>query len=212
MSFDCLAPHYSWMEGLLAGQKLQRCRVAYIHAIPPPQHVLLLGEGNGRFLVELLRTHPKAKYTCLDASARMLEQARKRIEAENLDGSAVEFIREDVQQWPLPHGHFDLIATHFFLDCFRPEQLAVLVPRLCGGVRPGGHWLVADFSEPKSGIARIRARIIIRAMYAFFGLITRLPARRLTSPDSLLCSSGFMLRHRRQFEWGLLHSDLWAAN
>ena len=50
-----------------------------------------------------------------------------------------------------------------------------------------------------------------RAAVCLFGLITSLPARRLTSPDSLLCSSGFMLRHRRQFEWGLLHSDLWAA-
>ena len=41
--------------------------------------------------------------------------------------------------------------------------------------------------------------------------VTRLPAARLTPPDALLAQQGFKLRERRFFEWGLLHSDLWAA-
>ncbi|HXC98086.1 MAG TPA: hypothetical protein VN048_02010, partial [Verrucomicrobiae bacterium] len=35
--FDLLAPHYRWMEWLLAGPKLHRCRTAFLPAIPPPR-------------------------------------------------------------------------------------------------------------------------------------------------------------------------------
>jgi hypothetical protein len=52
-NFDCLAAHYRWMEWLLAGRKLQRCREAFLGSIPPPTRALLVGEGNGRFLTAL---------------------------------------------------------------------------------------------------------------------------------------------------------------
>src|SRR5947207_3033135 len=52
MSFDLLAPHYRWMEFLLAGEKLHRGRTAFLDLIPPPEKILLAGEGHGRCLVE----------------------------------------------------------------------------------------------------------------------------------------------------------------
>src|SRR5687768_4095337 len=85
MSFDRLAPHYRWLEWILAGPKLQRCRTAFLPVITPPRHALLIGEGNGRFLVELLRAHPCVRVLCVDASARMLECARARLHAHQLN-------------------------------------------------------------------------------------------------------------------------------
>jgi hypothetical protein len=46
-------------------------------------------------------------------------------------------------------------------------------------------------------------------MYAFFRIATRLPARKLTSPDPFLQQHGFKLCHRLESEWGLLRSDHW---
>jgi hypothetical protein len=46
-------------------------------------------------------------------------------------------------------------------------------------------------------------------MYAFFRVVTALPARRQTPPDDLLRAHGFRLAGRREFEWGLLRADLW---
>lgn len=209
MSFDRLAPHYRWLEFLLAGGKLQRCRTAFIRDIPPPSRVLMLGEGNGRCLVELLRSFPKARFTCVDASAEMLKVARTRLKAHGLDDSAVEFIHADALLWQPPAAHYDLLVTHFFLDCFRAEQLAALVPRLADSATPEARWLLADFREPSSGFTKWRAHWILRTMYFFFRRATRLPARDLTPPDSFLRHSGFTLRYRRLSEWGLLHGDLW---
>ena len=209
MSFDRLAPHYRWMEWLLAGGKLQRCRTAFIGDIPPPCRVLMLGEGNGRCLVELLRAFPEAHFTCLDASARMLECARARVRAHGLSDEAVEFICADALHWQPPEAEFDLLVTHFFLDCFTPEQLTALVPRLAALATPDARWLLADFCEPSSGFAKWRARWILRAMYFFFRRVTRLPARRLTPPDAFMERCGFTLSERRLADWGLLHGDLW---
>jgi ubiquinone/menaquinone biosynthesis C-methylase UbiE len=209
MSFDLLAPHYRWMEWLLAGQKLQRCRTAFVQAIPKPRRVLMLGEGNGRCLVELLRAYPEAHFTCVDASRRMLDRARAHVRARGLSDDRTEFIHADVSGWRATPGKFDLLVTHFFLDCFRADQLAQMIPRLTAAAAPGAHWLLADFREPASGVARWRARGILRAMYFFFQRVTRLSASRLTPPDAFLQQNGFVLRERSLSEWGLLHSDLW---
>ena len=209
MSFDRLAPHYRWMEWLLAGGKLQRCRTAFIRQIPAPRHVLMLGEGNGRCLVELLRAHPAASIVCVDASARMLSCAHARVRAHGFGEARIEFIHADVLCWQPPVEQFDLLVSHFFLDCFTAEQLAALVPRLAAAAAPDARWLLADFSEPPSGLAKWRARWILRAMYFFFRRVAGLSASHLTPPDAFLERGGFSLCERRLSEWGLLHSDVW---
>jgi ubiquinone/menaquinone biosynthesis C-methylase UbiE len=208
-TFDGLAPHYRWMERVLAGAKLQRCRVAFLDSIPEPRHALLVGEGNGRFLVELLRAFPKARCLCVDSSAEMLKRARAAVAAAELGAERIQFLQADLLEWTPPAREFDLMASHFVLDCFRLEQLEGVVERLASGAAPGAHWLLSDFREPPSGPAKWRARLILQAMYLFFRWAAGLPAVRLTPPDLLLARSGFVLRDRRIFEWGLLHSDLW---
>ena len=114
-------------------------------------------------------------------------------------------------EWKPPAGKFDLLVTHFFLDCFPPEQLKLVVSGLASGARPGAQWLLADFCEPQRGFARWRAKVILAMAYTFFGLATRLPARRLAEPVGYLEENGMGLKRRRIYEGGLLHSDLWQS-
>lgn len=209
MSFDWLAPHYRWMEWLLAGGKLQRCRTAFLSALPRPRHALLLGEGNGRFLIELLRAHPGTRFTCVDASARMLHGTRARLKREGLCAEGGRFIHANVLKWIPPAAEFDLIVSNFFLDCFPPDPLEVVIRRMTGAAAPSARWLVADFREPLKGWQRWRARWILRLMYWFFRHATALPAKQLTPPDDIFQRCGFKLAGRRLHEWGLLHSDVW---
>jgi hypothetical protein len=180
MSFDTLAPYYRWMEFILAGGKLQRCRIAFLDQIPRPKNILLLGEGHGRGLVECCRRFADAQITCVEASERM------------------------------PSGKtYDLIVTNFFLDCFRPEQLAQMIPRIADLSAPDANWLIADFQIPDTGWRRIRSQLIIWMLYVFFRMTTRLAAHKLIKPDSLLEKAGFTLQRHIESEWGLLHSDWW---
>ena len=199
------------MEWILAGPKLQRCRAAFLDGLPEPRRVLIVGQGHGRFLAELLRRHPQVRCTCVDSSRRMMEVTRRRLATLGLEAEGVEYIHADIMQWPAPPAAYDLVVTHFVLDCFRPEQLAKVLPSLAAAATPDARWLVADFQEPAAGLAKGRARAILDVMYLFFRWAVGLPASKLTPPDSLLAQCGFRLRERRTFEWGLLHSDLWVG-
>lgn len=212
MSFDPLAPHYRWMEWLLAGGKLQRCRTAFLERVSEARDVLVMGEGNGRFLVACRTQLSRARITCVDASAGMLAQARRRLRLHGLGEDRVHFLQADALSWTPPARSFDLVATHFFLDCFRPEQLSGLIAGLARAVRPQATWLLADFCTPEAGLVRQRARWIQWSMYRFFRCVARLPATRLTEPDGYLRAEGFELRQRRFSEWGLLHTDLWQSS
>lgn len=209
MSFDRLAPHYTWMEAVLAGPRLQRCRTTWIAQLAGCRHLLVAGVGHGPALAAVLRAHPRLQITCVDASAPMLAHARRRAENAGADLARLAFVHATLPAWTPPH-RFDAIATHFFLDCFRPEQLPAVVGALAAAATPDAQWLVSDFSVPDRGLARLRARAVHALMYFFFRVATRLPARRLTSPDALLAGAGFRLRGRRTSEWGLLQADWWA--
>ena len=209
MSFDTLARHYRWMELVLAGNKLQRCRTALLDRVNDAQNVLIVGEGNGRFLAECRQQLPAARITVVDASVRMLMVARAQLMRCGAGLERIEFVHADALAWKPEEQTFDLIVTHFFLDCFPGDQLGQIVAKLGAAAAPGAAWLLADFQMPDSGFRRRRAQIILALMYAFFRAVTRLPAHRLAPPDDYLKAHGFVLLERWTSEWGLLHTDLW---
>jgi ubiquinone/menaquinone biosynthesis C-methylase UbiE len=210
MSFDAIAPHYRWLEPLLAGRKLDRCRTAHLSRLAPPRSVLIMGQGPGKFLVPFRQRFPHARITCVDSSKRMLAMAQHRLSAHNCPLEKVSFIHADALNYNYPLATFELIVTHFFLDCFAPEQLRRLVANLAQAATPTATWLLSDFSVPKSGLPRLRARAIHGLMYAFFRAATNLSARRLSPPDEFLRAENFHLQHRTSTNLGLLHSDLWS--
>lgn len=210
MSFDLLAPHYGWMERVVAGRLLQRCRTAWLGQLAGCQRLLIAGVGHGRLLHALLPRYPALRVVCVDASAGMLRAAEKRARLARLDLRRVEFVHAQLPAWRPPAGAFDAIATPFFLDCFAPPQLDAVVAALATGAAPRAVWLLSDFAVPPRGWARQRARAVHALMYAFFRAVVRLPATHLTPADPLLAAHGFALGGRRTFNHGLLQADWWA--
>ena len=210
MSFDRLARHYRWMEFILAGNKLQRCRTAFLDRVAGARNILIAGEGNGRFLVACRRATPAARITVLDSSVRMLDAARKRLINSGADASRVEFVRSDARDWTPLEESCDLIVTHFFLDCFPADQLEKVVASLAGSAMPAAAWLLSDFQVPTRGWRRQRAKAIHALMYAFFRVVTGIPATTLCPAGAFLERHGFVLKEKQASEWGLLHTDLWV--
>jgi len=206
VNFDRVAPHYRWLETLVFGSKLQKARTAFVRQIDPPRRVLIVGEGNGRFLAQFVRAYPQAAIDCLDASARMIGLARKR-----LDPARVRFLLEDVRSAKLPAGHYDLVVTHFVLDCFTERGVEEVVARLACAAAPGANWLLADFREPRAGWKRWHARFWLRLMYGFFCLTTDLEAAELVDPSPFLCKGGFHLRSQRFSRFGMIKSEWWRS-
>ena len=78
MSFDFVAPFYQILERIVFGSKLQTARMAFVPEITRRQRVLVVGEGDGRFLAEFVEFWPESEIVCVEASRRMIERARKR--------------------------------------------------------------------------------------------------------------------------------------
>ncbi len=203
MSFDRVAPYYRWLETLVFGNQLQQARVAFVREIRPPRRVFIAGEGDGRFLAELLRTG-EPRIDCVEASACMIALARKRV-----PDAHVNFIQADIRDLTLREAPYDLIVSHFFLDCFAEVALAEIVAKLANAATPNAQWLIADFCYPARGWRRRRARALIAAMYLFFRAAAGIEARRLVDYSPLLRANGFELTKEHLSRRGEIRSQLW---
>lgn len=208
--FDRLAPHYRALERLTFGRLLHACRTAHLGALRGCRRALVLGDGDGRFVADLLRTHPTITADSIDLSPGMLALARRR--AGRVPGAAarVRFVCADARSVPLPAAEYDLVVTNFFLDCFRPAELSGVIRRAAGACAAGALWVDGDFRTPPGGWARPAARLLLTGMYACFELATRLRVRRLTDPAPLLAAEGFVLTAETTRLWGFLSARLWA--
>ena len=213
MSFDVLAPCYGTLERIAFGADLQSCRVACLSEIDPPRRALIAGEGNGRFLCELLRMHPEVEVDCLDASQQMLQLARQRVDQELPDhAKRVRFLHEEITSWAVPERRYDLLVTHFFLDCFPEPVLTGVIKKLAHSARRDATWLLADFCIPRPGMARLRAHAWLAAMYFFFRITARIEASELIDPTAIMHAEGFALTRSHLFRKGILKSEMWRGD
>jgi ubiquinone/menaquinone biosynthesis C-methylase UbiE len=213
VSFDGIAPWYRALETIAFGNALQRCRVACLGEVQSPRRALIVGEGNGRFLCKLMRMHPELDVDCVDASERMLSLAQKRIERELPERvDRVRFLKRDITSWAPPENHYDLVVTHFVLDCFPASELAGVIKNLSRSTKSDAALLLADFRLPDRGFARLRARLWLAAMYQFFRLTARIQASELIDSTALLKAQEFALVRQHLFRHGMLKSELWRRN
>ncbi len=207
MSFDHLAPHYRWMEHVLAGDVLQRARVAHLRAIDQAKNVLLVGEGPGQFLSALRRRRPNVPVTVVDSSKAMLREAKRRVPP-----GPTKWVQADLKSWQPPAARWDALVSHCVLDCFEADTLAKILPRLAIGLTDQADWLITDFAIPAQGWQRSRAKIVHALMYGVFRRTTEVDARARVDPSPWLREAGFRLRERREFSQHLIHADHWQRS
>lgn len=211
--FDRVAAIYQPGEYLTFGPLLERCRFTFIPELAAARRALVLGDGDGRFLARLFAAAPALHAHAVDASPAMLRRLRAR--ATRL-GAAHRLATTcaDLRDFTPPatqHGpSYDLVASHFFLDCLTPREAGALAARLRPHLAPGAFWVVSEFEVPAAGPLRAAlGRLTIAALYAAFRLLTGLRVRRIPPWRDALIHAGFVRRASHSFLGGLLVSELW---
>ena len=199
MNCDLIAPHYWWIERLGMGRALERRRRWFLPEIEQARRALVLGDGDGRFLRELLRRNTLVCADYVDLSSRMLELARAKAGRER-----VNYRRADALTAQFAIEEYDLIATHFFFDCFNAGDLDTLIDRVADAAKPGAQWIVSEFRADN-----IPARLLVSALYLFFGITTGLKTRKLADHRPSMQARGFRLIKASHSRGALVVSELW---
>jgi len=203
--FDRLAPWYRAAEFAAFGRDLERTRFEYLGRLAGARRILLLGEGDGRCAERVAALHPRASILGVDSSPGMVARATRRL-AGTAAARRVRFACADALTFDPGPERFDAVATLFFLDCFRPDQVAALAGRIGGVLTADATWLFSDFVLPPAGWRRQRARAWLALLYAFFRWETGLGVRELPPSEDILGGRGWRRTACRDRQGGLLRS------
>ena len=209
-NFDRIARPYRWLEYFSFGPMLERVRFYRIPQLAAARRALVLGDGDGRFLARLLAANPALHADVIDQSPAMLRLLQSRAAAIGA-ANRIRIHHTDAQSFQPPgppYNAYDLVITHFFLDCLTTEQIQTLAKKIRPYLTQNALWLISEFAIPSGGVA-LPARSIVAVLYTAFRIITGLRVRNLPDHATALTASGFILEGRRHFLAGLLISDFW---
>jgi SAM-dependent methyltransferase len=209
-SFDPIARPYRWLEYLALGKALENCRNHYLPQLLDRRHALVLGDGDGRFLAQLLAYNPNVQADAVDISAAMVQLLRQRCEAATPNAAArLRTHHANAITFPLQQ-QYDLVVTHFFLDCLTQPELDKLITRIAPTLTPGALWLISDFRIPP-GPMRLPAKLLVRSLYLAFRILTGLRTTRLPHHTTPLTQAGLTrIAHQHRLA-SLLTTEIWQS-
>lgn len=207
--FDRIARLYRWMEYLSFGRALERCRFFFLPVLADSRRALILGDGDGRFTARLLRMNSQLHADAVDASPAMLHLLRRRAAGSGTERRLTTLCADARTLSPASAG-YDLVVTHFFLDCLTEEEVSDLIARLCPHLASGCRWIVSEFQIPVDRPVRAWVcRAVIRFLYLGFRLLTGLTVQQIPPWPTLLSRSGFERVTAHAWPGGLLLSEMW---
>jgi ubiquinone/menaquinone biosynthesis C-methylase UbiE len=207
--FDALAGIYRLLEYASFGNTLMRARVAFLPHVVDARRVLVLGDGDGRGLRALLAHAEQAEVVSVDVSRKMLALAERGLDP--AERRRVTFVAADARELALERGGFDVVVAPFFMDCLTEPELLTVLARVQPLLAPRARLLLAEFALPARGLSRLRARIWLFVLYAFFRATAGLHVRTLPDFDAALARIGFAPIAERHFSGGLLRSALFMV-
>jgi 2-polyprenyl-3-methyl-5-hydroxy-6-metoxy-1,4-benzoquinol methylase len=144
------------------------------------ENVLIFGGGTGKLLIELLKRNIAENYCYVDISDKMILLTKKRLKKNFPDKvNSVQFIcgsYTDIES----EKKFDAIFTPYILDCFKEEELSVVMDKLDTHLSIDGKWFFSDFNIPSTKMKSI-STILVRMLYFMFNVICGLGIKKL--PD-----------------------------
>jgi ubiquinone/menaquinone biosynthesis C-methylase UbiE len=203
-TFDLVSSFYPLLEQTVFGSTLSQARRTFITRIRAGNHILLIGEGNGRFLSEVLKQTSATSFTVVDSSPRMLAASARRIATVNRC-PRVELIHADLLEWRSPAMHYDRVVTHFFLDLFPPDLIRQIVEKISLLSAKNALWVNVDFTSKNQNLHQ---KLLMWTQYRFFRTFAKIESSQLFDPRPYMRQAGWEILESRSFDSGWISSQL----
>ena len=157
--FDHIAPKYDLLNHTLSMNidRLWRRHVVKTVRRAKPRRILDVATGTGDLAIAMARRIKDVQILAVDLSERMLDVARRKVEARGLDGRIV-LDRGDAEHLDLAPASVDVATVAFGVRNFGDLDLGLR--ELARVVKPGGKVVILEFSRP--------ANPLFRAVYEFY--------------------------------------------
>ena len=210
--WDFMAKVYSFLEYMTCGRALAESRRFHLKHCLACERILILGDGNGRFLHELYASGFQGEVVSVDCSQGMIAEAKKRCVAYTV---RIKWIECGIEKLSLNElGKFDCLITHYFWDVFEAEKGGGLLRKALCEVDGLSYVGMADFSSADGlkGWRALRQRVILNVLFACFRSITGIENRAMWSVDSVLQSSGWSQVKEGTFGDQLVWASWWTQD
>ncbi|MDE6508170.1 MAG: bifunctional demethylmenaquinone methyltransferase/2-methoxy-6-polyprenyl-1,4-benzoquinol methylase UbiE [Alistipes sp.] len=157
--FDNIAPSYDFLNHALSFNIDRRWRRQAVEEVRrgAPRRILDMATGTGDLAIELARRMGDAHITGVDLSEKMLDVARRKVEARGLSDRIA--LRQGDAEHPAEEGAcFDAATVAFGVRNFGDLHAG-----LCGlarAIKPGGKVVILEFSRPRNRL--------FRALFGFY--------------------------------------------
>ncbi|MGA7126250.1 MAG: class I SAM-dependent methyltransferase [Chthoniobacterales bacterium] len=197
--FDPVAPFYPALEQCVFGSHLSRARQAFFEVVVEADRILLVGEGNGRFLRSLVSHKKKGCVEVVEKSPVMIRLAKGRVQTLGEMRCELKFIETDFREYHSSE-QFDCVVTHFFLDLFNPPAQLSVIERIAELTTARATWINVDFVPART----LRGSLLMRLQYAFFRIVSQIEAGRCFDESTVAVQSGWTISESLGFLGGLV--------
>lgn len=207
--FNKIAPFYHAVSMICSLNRIHKSQMWLLSKKMKFSKTLIVGGGDGKFLLEAMKQGLSEQYYYVDLSGAMIKLAQRKIEKQlPLFLDSVVFICGSHQDIP-NNQKFDLIITPYFLDCLSDHELSLLMANLHAQLTIGGTWFFADFNIPKDKTRSFIFKNIIQLLYRILNLFCDLEVNSLPDFKKEFCKYKFTLLHEKYFLGGLLVSRIY---
>lgn len=148
LMFNNISSRYDFLNHLLSMGIDKGWRKKAINLLKenPPKHLLDIATGTGDFAIAALAVNPD-KITGIDISEGMLEVGRKKLQERKLSDK-IELLYGDSENIAFADNTFDAAIVAFGVRNF--EDLNKGLSQINRVLKPGGKFIILEFSNPKS--------------------------------------------------------------
>lgn len=146
--FDHIAPRYDFLNHFLSAGIDKRWRKKMVNMLQKssPKIILDVATGTADVAIELTKLNPNS-ITGIDISRAMLDIGQKKIEEKKLNNLIV-LQQADSENLPFEENKFDAITVAYGVRNF--ENLEKGLKEILRVLKPGGTFIVLEFSKPKT--------------------------------------------------------------